>query len=120
MTCFLLQDGRRHKINASLLSWGQKVLEFCGGGRECHTHIVVAGGHGQKFSGTNVTGLKSRPKIQGATYHLRAADVYPLGVCPVLNGEPERLADESLSGKLGLLVDGHLGVSMSGRHSDSV
>ena len=54
MTCFLLRDGRRHKINAFLLLCGHKVSKFCGCGRECNTDVAVAGGNGQKFSGSGM------------------------------------------------------------------
>ena len=54
MTCFLLRDGRRHKINAFLLLCGHEFSKFCGSGRECNTHVVGAGGNGQKFSGSGM------------------------------------------------------------------
>ena len=44
MTCFLLRDGRRHKINAFLLLCGHIFSKFCGCGRECNTHVAGAGG----------------------------------------------------------------------------
>ena len=34
MTCFLLRDGRRHKINAFLLLCGHKFSKLCGCGRD--------------------------------------------------------------------------------------
>ena len=51
---FFLRDGRRYKINASLLLCGTKFYEFCGCGRECNAYVAGAGGIGQKFGGSGM------------------------------------------------------------------